>query len=187
MLPTIRRAAVSNTGPLISTFQANKVSILRLVYDVIFISESELAEFKKHGAAKEIHELINTGFIVVLTLTDLEKQTAQKIAEAIAQSRLSKDKVAQNHYPEAEAIALMERKELQAQEILLDELAARSIATKRGIPVVGFAGVLIRVCRQGLLSAKDVRDILTLCQQQGTHYSNRFIAQVYRRLKEEVK
>ena len=139
------------------------------------------------GAAKELDELINVGFVVVLTLTDDEKETAQEIAEAIALSPLTKDKVVKNHYPEAEAIALMGRTELYAQEILLDELAARAIATERGVPIVGFAGILIRASQRGLLSIEDVRDALISCQQQGTHYSNRFIDQVYRRLKEGVK
>ena len=69
-------------------------------------------------------------------------------------------------------------------EILLDELAARAIAQERGAPVVGFAGVLIRASWQGLLSAESVRDALVMCQRQGTHYSDRFITEVYRRLKE---
>lgn len=160
---------------------------MRHLYDVIFIPDSELAEFKKHGVAKEINELINIGFVVVQTLTQKEKQTAQKIAEAIAQSPLTKDKVVKNHYPEAEAITLMERSQLQAQEILLDELAARAIAKERGIPVTGFAGVLIRANRRGLIGVDAVRDALVSCQQQGTHYSNRFIAEVIKRLKEGVR
>lgn len=80
----------------------------------------------------------------------------------------------------------MSRAELGARELLLDELAARMIAQERGIAVIGFAGVLIRASQQSLLSAEDVRAILLLCQPQGTHYSNAFIAAVYRRLKEGV-
>jgi predicted nucleic acid-binding protein len=105
-------------------------------------------------------------------------------APAIANSPLSKNKDAAHHYSEAEAIALMNRPELSAQEILLDELAARQIAHARGIHVVGFAGILIRACQQRLLVADDVRDALMLCQQQGTHYSDRFITEIYQRLTE---
>lgn len=183
-MPITARVVVSNTGPLISAFQAERVDILRQLYDVIFIPDSELAEFEKHGAINEIRDLIDSKFVAVHALTGEEKQAARDIAEAIAQSPLSNDKEAGHHYPEAEAMALIERPELEAQELLLDERAAREIAQAREIPVVGFAGVLIRSSQRELLSAEAVRDALTLCQQQGTHYSNQFIAEVYRRLKE---
>lgn len=180
------RRVVSNTGPLISALQSERVDILRQLYDVIVIPDSELVEFEKHGAASEIQALIEDGFVVVHTLSDADKKAAQEIAEAIARSPLSKDKEAAHHYPEAEAAVLMNRPELGAREMLLDELAARAIAQERGIPVVGFAGVLIRASRQDLLSPEAVRDALEVCQRQGTHYSDHFIAETYRRLKEGV-
>ncbi|MBI3760676.1 MAG: hypothetical protein HY260_02275, partial [Chloroflexi bacterium] len=175
------RGAVSNTGPIISAFQSERVDVLRQLYDVIFIPDTELAEFEKHGAEGEIRELIDDGFVIVHRLSDTEKQTAREMAEAIASSSLSKDKEAAHHYPEAEAMVLMSRLEADAQEILLDELAARSIAQEHGIAVIGFAGVLIRASRQDLLSAEAVRDALMTCQQQGTHYSDQFIGEIYRR------
>lgn len=181
------RVAVSNTGPLISAFQSGRVDILRQLYDAILIPDTELAEFEKHGAGDEIGELIACGFVVVHALTDAEQQAARAIADAIARSLFSKDREAAHHYPEAEAMVLMSRSASPAREILLDELAARAIAQERGAPVVGFAGVLIRASWQGLLSAESVRDALVMCQRQGTHYSDQFIAEVYRRLKEGVK
>lgn len=182
--PSILRAIVSNTGPLIAAFQSGRVDVLRQLYDVIFIPDTELAELEKHGVGDQIRELIGAGFVVVHTLTDTEKGAAQEIADAIARSPISKDKQATSHYPEAEAMALTGRLELAAQEILLDERAARAIAQERGISIVGFAGILVRACRQGLLTEDAVRDALVECQQQGTHFSDRFIAEVYRRLKE---
>lgn len=178
------RVVVSNTGPLISAFQSNRLEILRQLYDVISIPESELAEFKKHDAGGEISQLIDEGFVVVHTLTATEKQVAQEIADAIAQSAHSTDKEAAHHWPESEAMVLMSRPQSTAREILLDERAARAVVQERGLPVIGFAGVLIRASQRGLLSSEEVRDALTLCQQQGTHYSNQFISELYRRLKE---
>lgn len=187
MPPFTRRTVVSNTGPLISAFQSNRVEILPQLYDVIIIADSELAEFKKHGAAQEIDKLIDVEAVVVHALTDSEKAIAKEIAEAIAKSRQTKDRIASHHYPEAEAMVLMSRPSLFAQELLLDELAARVIAQSRGIPVIGFAGVLIRASQSSLLSAEEVRETLTLCQKRGTHYSASFVAEVYRRLKEGAK
>jgi hypothetical protein len=80
-------------------------------------------------------------------------------------------------------MVLMERADLQAVELLLDEAAAREVAQRRGIPIVGFPGILIRACRQGLIGPEEVRDALKECQRQGTHYSNRFIEEIYNRLR----
>ncbi len=184
MPSVVLRVAVSNTGPLVSAFQSGRIDILQQLYDGIFIPDSELAEFEQHGAADEIRELVDSGFVTVYTLTYAEKQVAQEIAQAIARLPLTRNKTAAQHYPEAEAIVLMSRPGLPAQEILLDERAARQVAQAHGLPVIGFAGVLIRACQQGLLSAGNVRDALLLCQSQGTHYSDQFIAEVYARLKE---
>ncbi|MGH7960785.1 MAG: hypothetical protein ACRERD_03025, partial [Candidatus Binatia bacterium] len=48
---------------------------------------------------------------------------------------------------EAEAIALAE--EITADELLLDERAARSIAAARGLKIIGTAGLLVRAKQQG--------------------------------------
>lgn len=180
----ILRAVVSNTGPLISALQSDCVFILRQFYDLIHIPASELAEFEGHGATEEIQGLMESGFIVTHDLTESERQTAQAIADEIARSARSKNKEPVHHYPEAAAIALMERGDLGAMELLVDELAAREVAQRRGVDTVGFPGLLIRTCQQGLMTPEQVRDALADCQRQGTHYSNRFIAEVYQRLKE---
>lgn len=52
---------------------------------------------------------------------------------------------------EAGVIALAEA--LRAQEVLLDERAARAIAITRGLPVIGTAGLLVRVKDRGFIPA----------------------------------
>ena len=81
----------------------------------------------------------------------------------------------------------MDRSELQALEIILDEQAPRIIAKERGLSIVGFAGILIRSCREGHLTAEIVRDIMLECQSQGTHYATSFIDGIYQKLKEEMQ
>ena len=88
---------------------------------------------------------------------------------------MTKDKEPQNHYPEAEAMVLMMREFISATEILLDELAAREVAEKYGMPMAGFPGILIMACRKGAITPEEVKKILIKCQQKGTHYSNRLI------------
>lgn len=107
------KAVVSNTGPIISALQSGRIDILRQFYDCIHVPASTLAEFEQHGAGQEIQTFIETGFIVVHDdLTAAEKQAAWTIAQEIGNSPLSKDKEAAHHYPEAEAIVLMNRAEL---------------------------------------------------------------------------
>jgi len=78
----------------------------------------------------------------------------------------------------------MQRRELDCQWILLDEKAAREVAEEIGLNIIGFPGVLGRAGLDGLLSKDEIRCLLTLCQQQGTRYSNvliEHVAQTYGR------
>jgi predicted nucleic acid-binding protein len=81
---------------------------------------------------------------------------------------------------EAEVIALAEQ--LGAEEVLLDERAARAVALARGLNVIGSVGLLIRAKQRGLIEA--VRPFLDQMQAQGMRYSRRFIEEVLRQLGE---
>lgn len=70
------------------------------------------------------------------------------------------------------------RPELGRVRILLDELAARAVAEEAGLQVTGFPGVVGRAGLDGLLTKDEIRHLLDLCQQQGTHYSNQLIDHV---------
>lgn len=184
MLPSLK-CAVSNTGPMLSIFQSEQTDLLKTLYDRIYIPASELAEYAKHGAEALIRELINNGFVIVCELNQIEKEEAKRISEKIATLPLTKDKIAQNHYPEAEAMVLASRAEFENPEILLDERAAREVAKARGLSVIGFAGLLIRVCKAQQLTPEEVREIMLKCVSLGTHYAEVFIENICRQLKEE--
>lgn len=181
------RCAVSNTGPLISVFQCGQTELLKVMYDRIYVPESAVFEYTQHGSKRKVEELIRARFIVACELNAAEKKIAEKISQQIANHSLAKSRNPQDHYPEAEAIVLVERPELQAMEIVLDEQAARNIAKERGVFVVGFAGILIRACRERYITAEEVRESMLECQLQGTHYASSFIDGIYRRLKGEMQ
>lgn len=172
--------AVSNTGPLISAFQCSRTGLLKRYFSVIYITASELAEFDKHGWADEIRKLINEGFVIVLEgLTEREKEQAEKVAKKIAADFASSDPDWRNHLPEAEAMVLMQRRtHLMIEQILLDEKAARKVAFEMGLRITGFPGVLGRAGRDRLLTQEEIRRLLKMCQQQGTHYSDELIQMV---------
>jgi predicted nucleic acid-binding protein len=81
---------------------------------------------------------------------------------------------------EAEVIALAEA--IGATEVVLDERAARAVATARGLKIIGTAGLLVRARQRGLISA--VRPWLERMQNQGMRYSQRFVEELLRQLGE---
>jgi predicted nucleic acid-binding protein len=184
MDPPRFRVVVSNTGPLISALQSDCIPILYQFYDQIHIPGSELAEYDKHGAGQEVRLLVDADLVVVhQDFTASEVKAAKAIAEEIAGYHATRDKDPAHHLPESESIALMLRKDLGAIEFLIDELAARDAAKRRGVPIIGFPGILIRACQQGLMEPEDVLSALEDCQRQGTHYSPSLINKVYDKLK----
>ena len=178
------RVAVSNTGPLISALQSYCMHILFQFYDQIHIPADEIPEYRKNGADPEIKKLLETGFLVVRQdFVPEEIDVAKAIAAEIANHRATRDKNPQHHLPESFAIVLMLRSNSQAEELLIDELAARDVARLRKVPIIGFPGILIRACRQRIMEPEDVLSALEECQKQGTHYSPKLINEIYSNLK----
>ena len=70
---------------------------------------------------------------------------------------------------ESEAIALA--LELDAEELLLDDLAARRLATSLGVPMIGTLGLLLRAKQHGLIP--QVKPVLEALRQGGFHISER--------------
>ena len=71
---------------------------------------------------------------------------------------------------EAEVIALAE--EQGADEVIIDERAARAIAITRGLSVIGSAGLLVRAKDRHLIA--EVRPLLSRMHAAGMRYSQRF-------------
>jgi len=180
-----RVIVAADTGPLLSVFQSNTTELLRRYFSCIFIVQSQLAEFQKHGAATEIQNLIDEGLVVVIkNLTDKEKSEAMEVARRIAAEPSCRDSVVENHLPEAELIVVSQRTEIQCEKILLDEKAARSVVEEMGLKFSGFLGILANAGADELLTKDEIRQLLKTCQSQGTHYANNlieYIAQTYGR------
>ena len=168
--------AVSNTGPLVSTFQCGRVDLLKRYFSLIYITTSEVQELDVHGWCDEINQLIREGFVMVADLTDSEKQQAESVAKRIAQLHKSPRSDWRDDLAEAEAMILIQnRTDINAAIILLDEKAARKIAGEMGLKITGFPGILGRAGLDGILTKDDIRQHLKTCQQQGTYYSDQLI------------
>ena len=172
---------VSNTGPLVSALQCGRIDLLRRYFVAIHIPETVLLELRRHGAGDAADQLVREGLFVVEKLGPDEIVQAEHLARQIAASKFAKVEDYAPHIAEAEAIVLMQRAGSQAARLLLEEKAAREVATRLRLPLSGFVGVLLSACQDEILTAEEARSLLQDCRRQGTHYSEALIADTYRR------
>jgi predicted nucleic acid-binding protein len=172
---TPQLVVVANTGPMVSAFQSGRVDLLQAVFNIIYLAPSTVSEHEKHGAGEFLLQLINSGLVVILSLSSEEQVRAMVVAQQIATSLLSRDPVVASHIPDAETIVLAQRLGGECDFVLLDEMAAREVATSLGLHVTGFLGTLRFAYLRGLVTVKEIENILRECQRQGTHYSNALI------------
>lgn len=173
---------VSNTGPLISAFQSSSLGLITALLGTVHISEACRIEVIEHGWEEVLAQFDSC--IISHKMTDSESVRSLELARRIAAHPVSKDLEPNHHLGEAEVMILVQRPEFVGTVLLVDELAARAVATEIGIDISGFAGVLLLAVDEGLLTADEVRERLKCCQQQGTHYSDAFIEQIFRAAKE---
>lgn len=167
---------VSDTGPLISAFQSRSFPLLHALIGHVVVPHAVADEITQHGWSDELAAAGER--IRVVELETGEHAKAQEVADAIGTS----DPLP--HRGEAEAIVLACRSsEFRNSEfcelILIDELAARNYATKMGLRVVGFPGILLMATRTKVLSPEDLKSRLESCRDQGTYYSQPLIEDVY--------
>ncbi len=77
-----------------------------------------------------------------------------------------------------ESAAILLALETQCRFLLIDERRGRQIARRRGIPVVGLAGVLLAARQQGLL--ESVGSVLAALSRQGYRLADALVAEVLR-------
>lgn len=169
--------ALSNTGPLISAFQSNSFTLLRQLFAEVHVSTVCTEELIRHGWETAVQAA--TPQLVIVKLTSKEEKQALGIAAQIAQHPGTNDPVIENHLGEAQVITLALRLEHRDDVLLLNELAARTIAKQLGIQLSGFPGVLLLAVQVGLISPDELKRRLEQCRMQGTHYGTAFIQQVY--------
>ena len=170
-------SAISDTGPLISIFQSNSLDIVIALVGQVYSTPTCVVELHNHGYAEAF---ANGGSsISVRTLTAIEARQAFTFAQQIAADPLSKDSDPRNHLGEAEAMALALRPQFIGEPLVIDERSARAVAKRAGFHVTGFAGLLLSAIGVGLLSAEQVKQRLEACRHQGTHYSEKFVEEIY--------
>jgi predicted nucleic acid-binding protein len=174
-LPTATNA-IFDTGPLISAFQSDSALLLTRLFTGLYIPQACMQELADHGWEAEMAAFEPA--LVTRKLNPTEDRAARAIAKEIAE-QAGGDAPASSHIGEAQAITLALRLEYRSDILLLDELAARTVAKRHGLNISGFPGVLLLAVQVGMISAADLKDRLEMCRSQGTHYGKNFIEQVY--------
>jgi uncharacterized protein len=149
---------ISNATPLIAFARIGELALLERIVHHVTLPETvwdEVTAVTTHPGAEAIGQAT---WIAVHAVTSVPAELLALLDRG-----------------EAEVIALAE--ELKAQEVLLDERAARAIAITRGLPVIGTAGLLVRAKDRGFIPA--VRPFLTRMQAEGVRYSQRFIETLF--------
>lgn len=153
------RPVVSNTTPLISLAEIGLLDVLRHLYGAVIIPPTVLAEYQRGRAAHpQRPDLQGVPWVTV--------QVAP--ADPLVPSSLDAG--------ERDAIALT--RALGASRILLDERAARAVATRLGLTVTGSAGVLLAAKQVGIISL--VKPHLDQMVAQGRHIGPNVYEQVLR-------
>jgi predicted nucleic acid-binding protein len=154
---------VSNSTPLIAFARIGEVELLHQLVQHVLVPEAVWREVTEAGDRPGAEEIRKATWVEVRAVRVIPLEIVPLLDRG-----------------EVEAIALAE--EIAAKELLLDERAARAIATTRGLKIIGTAGLLARAKQRGLIAA--VRPFLERMQIQGIRYSRRFVEELLRQLGE---
>jgi predicted nucleic acid-binding protein len=162
----LSEVVVADAGPLIGLARIDRLSLLTALYGPVVIPESVRAELGLAGdrpGAKVLSAALASGAIQTRAL-------AQGHEAALAGLRLLLDA--------GESAAILLAEETGCRFLLIDERRGREIARRRGIPVVGLAGVLLAAKRFSLL--ESVGPVLADLSQQGYRFAGGLVAEVLR-------
>ncbi len=137
----MRGIVVADTGPLIALGRVGHLKLLRDLYHDILIPPAvrdELHLGSGRPGAEQSAEAIEQGWLHV---REPSPGSAPSLSELVLILDLG----------EAEAILLAE--EVDCRFLLIDERKGRVIAKRRGVPVVGVAGVLLAAKKRDLIDA----------------------------------
>jgi len=158
---------VADTGPLIALGRVECLKLLHDLYQDVLIPPAVLDELhlgSGRPGARQSAEALEQGWLQV-------QEPSAGSAQALSELMLVLDP------GEAEAILLAE--EVNCKFLLIDERKGRAIANRRGVPVVGIAGVLLAAKKRGLIDA--VVPILKNLEQAGYRISAGLTKEITRR------
>jgi len=151
--------AVSDTGPIIGLAKANRLSLLKNLFEKVLIPPMVRKElFAKTGDEAELIDNALTDFIQVSEINPLD-ETAKLILEGLSEG-------------ERQAIGVAASMENDVI-LLIDDRAGRQAAEKLNIRITGLVGVLLMAKEKGLI--KSVVDVIEEIRNNGYWLSNSLV------------
>ena len=158
------RKVVANTTPILSLLKINKLDLLEQLYGKIFIPEAVYNEIQQGKQKPHYEDLKHKSWIEIKTLKKPKKLDIV----------LNLDK------GEAEAILLA--KEINADLIVMDELAGRRVARNIDSALTGTLGVLLKAKEKNLI--RTIGTLLVELKEQGIWISPKLEQKVLHLAKE---
>lgn len=159
---------VTNSTPLIELSKIEQLNLLREVYGAILIPEEVYSEVVIDGTGKP-------GAAEVKAAEWIHRQSVRDESQIrLLQNQRSL------HLGECATIVLAQ--EIEAEQVILDDNAARQEAVARRLPVIGTVGVLLVAKTQGVIPT--VRPILDDLCDHGTRVSRRLYYQILAKAQE---
>jgi predicted nucleic acid-binding protein len=147
--------AISNASPLIQLSKIDQLSLLAQLHERVLIPHAVHHEIVVAGKGREgadaIACAVRDGWMAPVAAP--QDRTLHLLNEQI-------------DYGEAEAIRIALEQPLST--VLLDDLAARSIAIRLGIKVTGIVGILLRAKQTGLVPR--IRPLIEKLRAEGRFY-----------------
>lgn len=146
-------SAVADAGPLLHLFEIDSISLLR-VFESVFIPDAVWDETvgRSRIPAKALSRL-NCVSRIPIPADDIHNFLATKALLHLQSG-------------ETEALFLCQSRTIPF--LLTDDLAARDAAKALHITPVGSLGIVIRACREGLLSLPDAKARLRSLQKESS-------------------
>ena len=153
---------VTNSTPLIELSKIKQLELLREVYGTILVPEEVYIEVVVDGTGKPgAAEVEAAEWIYCQSVVDKGQVRSLQNHRSL-------------HLGESATIVLAQ--EIAAEQVILDDNAARREAIARGLPIIGTVGVLLVAKTQRIIPS--VRPILDSLRAQGTRISQDLYYQV---------
>lgn len=162
----MNRIVVADAGPLIALARIDRLSLLAALYGSVVVPETVLTELRVESdrpGARVLSEALAEGVMQARALPKYREADMTRLCLVL---------------DAGEAAAILLAQELSCRFLLIDERRGRAIARRRGIPVVGSAGVLLAAKRRGLL--ESVQPVLMELSCQGYRLSDALVSEVLR-------
>ena len=125
---------ISDTSPICYLVLIDCIEVLPILYKNVIIPQAVYQELQAEKTPKAVKEWIENypNWLIIRNITNASDSELDKLDQG-----------------EREAIILAE--EIKANLLIVDDRAARNLANKRGLKIIGLLGILIDAARNNLI------------------------------------